>query len=78
MDPRDQGFPDHPFDAAALDDDDPPRFNLGIYKACMAHLERKDDGPCLGCRETIPRGASFFVDGDRLCADCASDRKVTP
>ena len=37
---------------------------------------RPDDGQCRDCGETIVKGCSVFVYGDRLCMDCGSDRKV--
>jgi len=47
-----------------------------VLESMRAHDARPDDGRCLDCGETIVKGCSTFVYGDRLCGDCGSDRKV--
>lgn len=77
MDPRDPGFPDHVFDAEEIDNP-PQSIGLDGLIAMRAHLARTTDGRCKDCGEAIPPNGSVFIGLDRLCCDCASDRKVTP
>jgi hypothetical protein len=47
-----------------------------VLETMRAHDARPDDGRCVDCKETIVKGCSVFVYGDRLCMECGSDRKV--
>ena len=58
------------------DDDDAPVYDVTRVMEAMRAHEGKPDGQCKDCGETIVKGCSMFVYGDRLCMDCGSDRKV--
>jgi len=63
---------------AIYDEDDAlPGYDVtNVLESMRAHDARPDDGQCRDCKETIVKGCSTFVYGDRLCIECGSDRKV--
>jgi len=65
----------------AIDDEDDalPGYDItNVFESMRAHDARPDDGRCVDCLGRIPRDASMFICGDRLCQVCGSNRKVRP
>jgi hypothetical protein len=60
------------------DEPEPIALGAATLETIRGHLTRTTDGRCKDCRSTIARGDVMFIEGDRLCRPCASDRKVTP